>query len=166
MIKTGGSTEHYFSSSSDDYLQRLYSKMKKDNSFITNIDEAEKTIRSDSKQILFYPSDSFKSFYKSFPCEIVASDASYNIQQWAFGFNNKSAYIKVFNYYISKGIELGLEAYPRLKDEQCTKDNEDIFRPMSFGDIFPAFVFAAMGGFIATFLCVFEYICRKYQYEY
>ena len=158
LFKKGGSTEQYFSSSSEEYLRQLWEKVNEDNSFITNSDEAEKVIKTDPTKILFYPLDTFKYLYDSFPCEIIASDTSYNQQQWAFGFNKKSTYIKLFNYHISKGMELGLEVYANQKETQCATIIEKTFRPVNFEDIFPAFVVASVGCVIAIVLCVAEFI--------
>ena len=158
LFKKGGSTEHYFSSSSEDHLQRLWTKIKADKSFIKSTDEAEKVIKSDSRKILFYPYSIFKYLYNSYPCEIIATHTSYNQEQWAFAFNNKSAYIKLFNYHISKGVELGLEAYANQKEIQCATIKEESFRPINYGDIFPAFVFASIGCVIAILLCIGEFI--------
>ena len=156
LFKKGGATEQYLSLSSDDNLQRIWEKVNEDKSFITNSDEAEKIITTDPRKILFYSFNTFKYLYDSFPCEIVASETSYNQQQWAFGFNNKSRYIKLFNYHISKGMELGLEAYANQKETQCATIKEKNFRPVNFEDIFPAFVLALIGCTIAIVLCVAE----------
>ena len=157
LFKRGGSTEDYFSLSTEDYLQRLWTKIKEDNIFITDIDQAEKDIQRDSKKVLFYPYDIFKYLYESYPCDIIASDESYNEQQWAFGLNNKSTYIKIFNYQISKAMELGLEAYAYQRETECATVKEKTFRPVNYEDIFPAFIFAAIGCVIALGFCVVEF---------
>ena len=43
LIKRGGSTELYFSQSSEDHLKQIWSKIQKDNSSISNVDKAEKS---------------------------------------------------------------------------------------------------------------------------
>ena len=159
MFAKGGSTESYFSSSTEGYLKRLWIKIQKDDSFITSLDQAENDIKLDSKKILFYPYVIFKYMYDSYPCEIVASDSSYNHEQWAFGFNNQSKYIKLFNYHISKAMELGLDAYADHRETQCATEKEKTFRPVNNGDIFPAFIFALIGCAIAILFCFVEFIC-------
>ena len=158
LIKRGGSTELYFSQSSEDHLKQIWSKIQKDNSSISNVDKAEKIIKADHRKVLLYPSIIFRHVYKSFPCEVSDTGFTYFQEGWAFAYNNESTYLPLFNYYIAKGMELGLEAYPVFKEKDCNSHKEEIFRPINIGDIFPAFVVVGTGCLISTILCLLEYI--------
>ena len=97
--------------------------------------------------------------YDSYPCEIIASQCSYNEEIWALGYNNQSAYTRLFDFQILKWLPW--EIYPSRNDIECTSEEEEIFRPISFGDIFPAFLVGGIGCVTALTFCIFEYSHSK-----
>ena len=160
LVRQGGSNEQYFRESPT--LNWLWKKVTKDGTLVPNPDIAEKLIKRDSKKIFFWYFEVFRGIYESFPCEVVTTQYSYNKENWGFTFNNESEYVKLFNYYILRGKDGGMgPLFPNNPNAECKTPEEDIFRPLFFGDVFSAFIMGGIGCFVAICICIYEKIIIK-----
>ena len=74
-------------------------------------------------------------------------------------FNNKSVYIELFNYHIKRVLETGVKLFPYSEKQSahCETDEDKTFRPMTFPDIFSAFVIVGIGCLVALTRGFIEY---------
>ena len=113
----------------------------------------------DSNNMLLSSSPLFEYSSKEFPCNIVTSRHSYGQERVAFAFNNKSVYIELFNYHIKRVLETGVKLFPYSEKQRahCETDEDKTFRPMTFPDIFSAFVIVGIGCLVALTRGFIEY---------
>ena len=160
------SPERYLKTSPEETERKLWSKTKKEGGFISGYYEGEKIIKGNSKMILFGVSPYIEAVFESFPCEIVTTEHSYGQEGSAFGFNNKSAYVELFNYHILMALSSKWKSpFDIKKGIDCTTDEEEIFRPMSYSEIFSAFVMIGIGILISIICCLFELIFHTKKVE-
>ena len=159
LIDNNIAVESYLSTSSDPEYKRLWNMVKHKNGLIRKPNQGERNIMADSNNILLSSSPFFEYSSKQFPCNIVATRHSYGQERVAFAFNNKSVYIELFNYHIKRILETGVKLfqYSEKRQTHCERDEERAFRPMTFSDIFSAFVIVGIGCALAVVRSLIEF---------
>ena len=151
LIDNNIAVESYLSTSSDPQYKMLWAMVQNENTLLSEPNKGEKIIMKDSNKILLSSSPFFEYASKQYPCNIVTTRHSYGQERVAFAFNNKSVYIELFNYHIKRILETGVKLFPYSEKRhiQCETEEERIFRPMTFSDIFSAFVIVGIGCLLA-----------------
>ena len=159
LIDNNIAVESYLSTSLDSKSKMLWEMVKNEHGLISEPNLGEKMVMADSSNILLSSSPLFEHSSKQFPCNIVTTRHSYGQERVAFAFNNKSVYIELFNYHIKRILETGLKLFPYSEKRQihCETDEERTFRPMTFSDIFSAFVIVGIGCTLAMVRGLIEY---------
>ena len=159
LIDNNIAVESYLSTSSDTKCKRLWEMVKSQNGLLYEPNQGEERVMSDSNNMLLSSSPLFEYSSKEFPCNIVTSRQSYGQERVAFAFNNKSVYIELFNYHIKRVLETGVKLFPYSEKQRahCETDEDNTFRPMTFPDIFSAFVIVGIGCLVALTRGFIEY---------
>ena len=118
------------------------------------------TWEQDSRKVLFAESPLFQFLFDSFPCEIIYTASSYGRHSGAYAFPKGSAYPKMFGFHITHIQETGLlpvrSSSKKHAVEKCSNDGG--YSPLSYNNIFFAFVACGVGLIIAILHCVVECI--------
>jgi len=162
LIMGNSSDESYFADTTSIMYREIWSKTKKEGGIISGYAEGGHLIKTNPKKVLFAV-DSFEGVSDSYPCEVVAATKNLGMIHGAFAFNNKSSYIDLFSYHISKIKEFGLVSGTDGRKKHCHTAKDQTFRSFGYGEVFSVFVLAGIGFSIAIAYSIVEYIFHRHK---
>ena len=157
LVRRGTADESFFVDSQDWISQRIWAKtLKEDNSILSYV-AGEKYVLDDSNKVLFGESPTVQFSIDSFPCELVTAPSVYGRHSGAYAFTIGSPYPKLFGHYISHIKESGLmPVYAKHTGSSCSSGNG--YSPLTYSNIFSAFVVCGIGLALAILYCIFEFL--------
>ena len=163
MVRTGTADQSYFEESSDLINQRIWQKIKdKEENKIHNYSIGKEFILKDAKKVLFAESPTVEYSFDIFPCTLTSAPKVYGSHSGAYAFPTGSPYTKVFAYHLSRIEQSGIMPLFSNKEPRgsCSND-DDGYSPLSYSNIFSAFVVFGLGLLGAIMYAIFEYFYKN-----
>ena len=162
LVRRGTADESFFVESRDITSQKIWEKTLKEDNKITSYSAGEEYLMKDSNKVLFGESPTVQFSYDGFPCEIVSAPSVYGRHSGAYAFTTESPYLRLFGYYISQVKQSGLlPKYTKPDNSLCSSDEG--YSPLSYSNIFSAFVVCGIGLALALLYSIFEFISYSSQ---